>query len=245
MTAATTPGWPTLVAVAHGSRDPRSAATVADLVAVVRQLRPGLDVRLAFLDLATPKLGEVLATLAGPTVVVPLLLGRAHHARVDLPAVVRAARRQAPGLRVRVSGVLGPDPRLSGVALRRLAAAGVALDDPGLGVVLAAAGSSHQPANDAVAAVTTAWRRAPWAGARVAFAASGPTVPDAMGQLRAAGARRLAVASWFLAPGLLPDRVRAAARTTGPVAVAEPLGADPEVAQVVLDRYQATARSAG
>ncbi|MGH8938989.1 MAG: sirohydrochlorin chelatase, partial [Actinomycetes bacterium] len=54
----------------------------------------------------------------------------------------------------------------------------------------------------------------------------------------AGGARRVAVASWFLAPGRLPDSVAHAAHAADPDAlVAEPLGADPEVAQIVLDRY--------
>ena len=229
-----------LVAVAHGSRDPRSAATVAALADVVRLLRPGLDVRVAFLDLSVPRLGDVLAAVDGPAVVVPLLLGEAHHARVDVPAAVAAATGRHPLLDARTAGVLGPDPRLGGAALRRLAAAGVALDDPGLGVVLAAAGSSHRPARDAVAAVAAAWaRHAPWVGAEAAFAAGdGPSVASAAARLRACGAARIAVASWFLAPGRLPDRVAEAAASLGAV-LADPLGADVEVAQVVLDRYDA------
>ncbi|MDI5979760.1 sirohydrochlorin chelatase, partial [Amycolatopsis magusensis] len=48
-------------------------------------------------------------------------------------------------------------------------------------------------------------------------------------------ARRLAVASWFLAPGLLPDRIAALA---GPeVPMAAPLGTDRRVAELVLARY--------
>jgi len=253
---------PPLVAVAHGSRDPRSAATAAALVDVVRALRPGLDVRLAFLDLSAPRLGDVLAAVHGrghggehgrgygathgrghgEAVVVPLLLGSAYHATVDLPGAVRDAVARLPRLRVRLADVLGPDPRLSSAALRRLAAAGARLDDPGLGVVLAAAGSSHRPANAAVEAVAAGWsRRAPWVGARAAFAAAAaPSVPEAIASLRARGARRIAVAPWFLAPGRLLDRVTSAARATDPdVLVAEPLGADPEVAQLVLERYAA------
>ncbi|HEY3258899.1 MAG TPA: sirohydrochlorin chelatase [Pseudonocardiaceae bacterium] len=236
-----------LVAVAHGSRDPRSAATVSALVDVVRSLRPGLDVRLAFLDLCAPRLRDVLVAVHGDghreAVVVPLLLGRAYHATVDLPGTVRDARARLPRLAVRIADVLGPDPRLSSAALRRLAAAGVAMDDDGLGVVLAAAGSSHPAANAAVHAVAAGWsRRAPWAGVHAAFAASSvaPSVPAAITALRARGARRIAVAPWFLAPGQLPDRVADAARATDPsVPVADPLGADPEVAQLVLDRYAA------
>jgi sirohydrochlorin ferrochelatase len=51
------------------------------------------------------------------------------------------------------------------------------------------------------------------------------------------------VASWFIAPGRLPDKVAALA---GPDAlVAEPLGPAPELAALVVDRYTeaATVRS--
>lgn len=254
MTALRGGSAPPLVAVAHGSRDPRSASTVAALVEVVRRLRPGLDVRLAYLERSAPRLPEVLAGLRDDghprAVVVPLLLGCAYHAGVDLPAAVSRARRQHPELELRVAAVLGPDPRLAALALRRLAEAGAAVDGPcparagpggtGLGVVLAGAGSSDLGANAAVAGVAARWaahRR--WVGAVAAFAAAAePTVPAAVIRLRAAGASRVAVASWFLAPGLLPDRVHAAALAADPAAVlADPLGADPAVAEVLLDRY--------
>ena len=39
-----------LLAVAHGSRDPRSAEAVSALFHRVRALRPELDVRLSYLD---------------------------------------------------------------------------------------------------------------------------------------------------------------------------------------------------
>ncbi|HEY0642539.1 MAG TPA: CbiX/SirB N-terminal domain-containing protein, partial [Nocardioides sp.] len=42
---------PALVALAHGSRDPRSAATIKALVAEVKAMRPDLRVETAFLDL--------------------------------------------------------------------------------------------------------------------------------------------------------------------------------------------------
>lgn len=228
---------PPLVAVAHGSRDPRSAATVSALLDVVRAREPALDVHAAFLDLSAPRLPDVLSALAAEghrdVVLVPLLLGAAFHARVDLPALVAEAHHRHPRLSVSVSAVLGPDERLATVALRRL---GVRLDDPELGVVLAAAGSSHAPANAAVAAVASSWaRRFPVAGVRAAFASTAaPDVPSAIESLRLRGARRIAVASWFLAPGRLPDRVAALA---GDAVVAAPMGAAPELASLILDRY--------
>jgi len=237
-------GQPPLVAVAHGSRDPRSAATVTQLLDVVRALRPRLDVRAAFLDLSAPRLGDVLTALRGEghrdVVVVPLLLGSAYHARVDVPGAVADVQRRCPGLAVRIAGVLGPDPRLESAALRRLAEAGAFPGDPELGVVLGGAGSSHPPANAAVGAVAQRWATgAGWAGAVSAFAAAAePDTRGAVAALREAGARRFALASWFLAPGLLPDRVIGQMRSVAPDAVvAAPLGNDPEVAEVVLHRY--------
>lgn len=234
---------PPLVAVAHGSRDPRSAATISALVEVVRGQNPGLDVRTAFLDLSAPRLPDVLAALHGEghrdVVVVPLLLGTAFHARVDLPSMVAEATARLPRLSVSVSGVLGPDPRLPALALRRLHAAGVR---PGDGVILAGAGSSHAPANAAVAEVarTVASEWSPrFAGVVAAFASSAaPDVPAATAMLRARGARRLAVASWFLAPGRLPDRITNLALAEDPDAViAEPLGADEALGELIMDRY--------
>jgi sirohydrochlorin ferrochelatase len=230
----------TLVAVAHGSRDPRSAATVARLVEVVRGLRPGLDARVSFLDLSAPRLGDVLAGLRGEVVVVPLLLGRAYHAKVDVPALVNEATRRTPRLSVTVADVLGPDPLLESTALRRLTAAGAQFGDPSLGVVLAGAGSSHAPANAAVASIARRWSvHSGWSGAVEAFAAAAsPDVPAAMAALRERGATRFAVGSWFLAPGLLPDRVHAAARAFDPdVVIADPLGPDPDIGELVLRRY--------
>lgn len=238
-----------LVAVAHGSRDPRSAATVTRLLDAVRALRPDLTVRGAFLDLSAPRLHDVLHALHHEghrdVVVVPLLLGSAYHARVDVPALVGASLAHLPRLSVSIADVLGPDPRIESAALSRLAATGIRLDDERLGVVLAGAGSSHHPANAAVAEVARRWAaRRPWAGALAAFASTAePDVGTAIHRLRARGARRIAVASWFVAPGRLPDRIAEQARLADPTAVvAAPLGRT--LAEVVLDRFHAaSARS--
>ncbi len=61
-------------------------------------------------------------------------------------------------------------------------------------------------------------------------------MPCAIAALRAEGVRRVAVAQWILAPGLLPDRITAAAAAAG-VPVAAPLGAHPAVADLVVDRH--------
>ncbi|HZZ50414.1 MAG TPA: sirohydrochlorin chelatase [Pseudonocardia sp.] len=248
--AARSVGRPALVAVAHGSRDPRSAATVFALIERVQALRPDLTVRLCFLDLNTPRLPDVLTSVAEEghraAVVVPLLLGRAFHAKVDVPGAVARAARRHPSLRLSVADVLGRDDRLADTALLRLGAVAGPLDASELGVVLSSVGSSHPEANDAVQGLVSGWStRYGWSGGVAAFGtAASPTVPEAIDRLRAAGAERIAVASWFLAPGLIPERVLDAVRRNAPeVPVADPLGSDRAVAEVVLDRYLAVARS--
>ncbi len=230
---------PALVAVAHGSRDPRSAATVSALMDRVRALRPDLDVRLAFLDLCAPRLDAVLATVPR-AVVVPLLFGHAFHAKVDVPGEVSRVVAAQPGLDVVVADVLGPDPRLEAAALRRLAEVGVSPDDADFGVVLAAAGSQQASSNAAVAAVAASWAgRTRWQVVPAFACAARPTVPDAIATLQAAGAQRIAVASWFLAPGLLPDKVTRLAHEASPDAVlARPLGPDDAVADLIAHRYE-------
>jgi hypothetical protein len=69
---------PALIALAHGSRDKRSAATVKALVDEVRAQRPDLRVEAAFIELSKPDFHTVVDRLvkAGheEIVVVPLLL---------------------------------------------------------------------------------------------------------------------------------------------------------------------------
>ncbi|MEU0789924.1 CbiX/SirB N-terminal domain-containing protein [Amycolatopsis sp. NPDC005961] len=231
---------PPLVAVAHGSRDPRSASTVRALVDVVRARAPGLPVHESFLDLSSPNVTDVLRSLyaAGhrTAVVVPLLLGSAFHARVDLPALIDQVVAECPGFRVEASAVLGADPALEAVALDRLAAAP---RRRGTGVLLSAVGSSNAAANAVVASLAARWEQQLGVPVSEAFAsAAQPDIPAAAARLRARGARHLVVASWFLAPGLLPDRIERLAREADPRAlVAAPLADDPRVADVVISRY--------
>ena len=141
-----------LVAVAHGSRDPRAAATVGRLMSRVRASAAArglaaLPVHTAYLGHAAPSPAQVLGALpGGPVVVLPLLLTAAYHSRTDLPAMLRAAAARRPGhpgggQEIRYGDPLGPHPLLIAALERRLAEAGVPAD-PGTSVVLAAAGSS-------------------------------------------------------------------------------------------------------
>jgi sirohydrochlorin ferrochelatase len=227
-----------VVLAAHGSRDPRAAAATRALTRAVALARPDWDVRPSYLDHSLPRPAQVLGALAqSRAVLVPLLLTAAYHGRVDVPAEVAAARAAGARLEIAVSDVLGPvSPMLLDGLIRRLPSAD--LD----AVVLAAAGTRDSAARATVAEAASAL------GARlglpfgVAYAsAAAPTAGEAVARLRAAGAGRVGVAAYFLAPGRLYDVAVASALDAGAVVVAEPLGDAPELVRLVESRVQAAA----
>jgi sirohydrochlorin ferrochelatase len=222
----------TMVLAAHGSADPRSAANARAVANRIRFMRPGLRVRVAFCELNTPRLIDVLTPGA---VLTPLLLADAYHARIDIPRQI--ASRDFP---VRQADVLGEDDRLVSVLHERLAELGVSTLDPELGVVVTAIGSTHAVANARTARVARKLMvGSRWAGATTAFATgSGPSPAEAADRLRRRGARRVVIAPWFLAHGRLTDRVAEHAAAEG-IPMAAPLGAHRLVAETVLNRFDA------
>ncbi|KUJ70627.1 sirohydrochlorin cobaltochelatase [Streptomyces albus subsp. albus] len=226
---------PTLVAVAHGSRDPRAPRTVTALLDRVRAQCPGLPVRLAHIELNEPLLGDTLAALRGEAVLVPLLFSRGYHVKHDLPAAAAAARH----LRARVAAPLGPHPLLVEALYDRLTEAGWRTPAPhGAGLVLAAAGS-RDPDSGIDTARTAALLSTRLGGVPVlpgyacATGPGAPTVPEAVRALAAHGRDRIAVASCFTAPG----RFAAECAAASPGIAAAPLGDHPALARLVLHRY--------
>ncbi|MEU0160298.1 sirohydrochlorin chelatase [Streptomyces sp. NPDC006261] len=237
---------PALVVVAHGSRDPQALRTVLGLLDRVRDLRPGLDVRLGHIELNQPLLPDTLDGLRGAdAVLVPLLLGRGHHVKHDLPAAAAAA----PSVRTRIAAPLGPHPLLVEALYGRLVEAGWDPADRGshrAAVVLAAAGSRDpDSAQDTRRTARMLAERLGGVPVVPAYAsAATPTVPAALRALAARGRHRTFVASYFTAPG----RFASAAAEAAPRTAALPLGTHPAMARLLLHRYDqalsATAPSA-
>ena len=203
---------PALVALAHGSRDPRSAETIKALVAEVKALRPDLRVETAFLDLSKPNFNTVIDRLvkAGfdEIVVVPLLLTEAYHAKVDVPQAIEEAMGRHQGLRIQASRILGMEAAFLEVLDVRLREA---LKEARVreldALVLAAAGSSDPLANQSVARIARTWGARHRLPVTAAYAsAAPPATGEAVRAFRSSGKRHIAVASFFLAPGTLPDR---------------------------------------
>jgi sirohydrochlorin ferrochelatase len=202
-------------------------------------------------------------------VLVPLLLTAAYHGRVDVPGEIAAARAEQPGLVVEQADVLGPvDGRVPELLLdalvSRLGSAlplgGVAVS-PSTGLaaspstaptdsfpaspdalVLAAAGTRNAAARGTVEETAAALGARLGVPCRVAYASAAPPLSgDVVRDLRAEGHERIALVSYFLAPGLLWDSTLASAREAGISAVAEPLTDIPAIAELVSARVREAA----
>ncbi|MET9252653.1 sirohydrochlorin chelatase [Streptomyces sp. NPDC003717] len=210
-----TPRPPALVAVAHGSRDPRALHTVSALLDRVRARRPGLDVHLGHIELNAPLLPDTLTTLGDrPAVLVPLLLSRGHHVTRDIPA--------ASAGRFPVADPLGPHPLLATALHDRLLESGWTHPTP---VVLASAGSRDPSAR------TDTTQMASLLAIRLGVPVL-PATPATLQQTLTT-LRSPAIASYFTAPGRFATQTAA----TAPGIAAQPLGTHPAMAALILQRY--------
>lgn len=238
---------PALVLLGYGSHDPRVAQISAEIRSALLEIRPALEVEVAFLDHCAPSAPQVVDQLVArgvsEVVLVPLLLSDAFHAQVAVPAVVAAVRAAHPELRVLASRPIGPEASLLSVIDRRLRDALRTRRVSELdGLVFAAAGSADVRSNAIVARRARQWATHHRLPCVTAFAtSSGPTTAEAIRTLRGQGRRHIAVGSWFLSPGLLFTRQAELAYEAGAIAVSDPMGAEPEIAEVALVRYVVSA----
>lgn len=216
-----------VVLVAHGTRDVRGADTVRHLAQRVAGALPSQEVALAYVDVQEPFVAAALDDVMrrhSSAVVVPLLLSRGFHVDVDIAGAV------ATHLGSYAVAPLGPDPLLATLLAQRLRDSGAT---PDTHVVLAAAGSSRPQAAEDVETAANQLAEAWEAPVTVAYAtATAPTVPEAVSAARAAGANRVAVASYLLAEGHFHDRLADA----GADVVTAPLADDDAVLAVILAR---------
>ncbi len=234
---------PALVMIAPGSTDPRVAQIAHALRRGVQELRPTVAVQCAFLDHDAPSGAQAIAQLvrqgSDEIVLVPLELHHAIEAEPEIHLMAQQARSQHHGLRVHVSRPLGPEVSLLTILDQRLRAAlasarALELD----GLVLSSASTGDVRGSALLARRARQWsthHRLPCLTA--AADGSGPSVAQAIQGLRFQGRRHLAVGSFFLGPDELFAAQSDLALRCGAVAVSDPLGAAPEVMDMVLARY--------
>lgn len=223
---------PRLLLVAHGTRSATGRRVVGRLLLETRKrLRTGADgveCRLAWVDVQAPGPARVLED-GVPTVVVPAFLARGFHVIHD----VGQACANAPGPVVQTPH-LGAEPEVVRALVQRLAEAGAMGAFGADAVVLGAAGSSDESSlaeTRSLAEMLSTVLRVP---VTAGFASTaGPTVAEAVASARAAGHRRVAVATHLLAPGFFANKMAAA----GGDISSEPLGAHPEIIDLLARSY--------
>jgi sirohydrochlorin ferrochelatase len=223
-----------LVLAAHGTASRAGLATTEAITRAVAAARPDLTVRLAYLDVARPRLADLLAGglagCRGGVVVVPLLLSTGYHIRHDIPTVVGRFGRVAPPL--------GPDPLLAAALAERL---GEASQQAEAGrregpVVLAAAGSREPETASQVTRMARLLEQRLGRPVTPAYVHSGVSgVPDLRTAVRSVG-QRTAIATYLLAEGYFARQVAAAGSELG-VPVSAPVGVHPALVTLVLRRY--------
>jgi sirohydrochlorin ferrochelatase len=234
---------PSLVLLGYGGPDPRVPQISHQIRDGLLDIRPELDVYLAFLDHGGPAGMPVINRLVGQgvreIVLVPLLLSDAFTAPAGVPALVAQARAAHHDLKIIASRPVGPEAHLLSIIDRRLRDALRARRVSELdGLVFAAAGSNDVRSNALVARRARQWSSHHRLPCVVAFATgSGPSTAEAIRTLRAQGRRHIAVGSWFLAPGVLYTHQAELALEAGAVAVSAPMGGESEIAEVALTRY--------
>lgn len=243
----TTP--PALLIAGHGTRDDAGAEAFRAFVRELGRRRPDLPVAGGFIELSPPPLGDAVAELVERGVrrfaAVPLMLVSAGHAKGDIPAALAREKERHPGISYAYGRPLGPHPALLNVLERRLDETLGGQDRSEVTVLLVGRGSTDPDANAEVfKAARLLWEGRGYAGVETAFVSlAAPDVPSGLARCAALGARRIVVLPYFLFTGVLPDRVRrqteewAAAHPDLEVRSADVIGPEPELLDLVLERY--------
>ncbi|WP_030815482.1 sirohydrochlorin chelatase [Streptomyces sp. NRRL F-2799] len=240
---------PALLIAGHGTRDEAGAEAFRDFVKELGRRHPELPVAGGFIELSPPPLGEAVTELVERGVrrfaAVPLMLVSAGHAKGDIPAALAREKERHPGVTYTYGRPLGPHPALLRVLERRLdeALAGTARED--VTVLLVGRGSTDPDANAEVCkAARLLWEGRGYAGVETAFVSlAAPDVPSGLDRIARLGARRVVVLPYFLFTGILPERVRrqteewAAAHPEVEVRSADVIGPEPELLDLVMERY--------
>ncbi|MEN3293787.1 MAG: sirohydrochlorin cobaltochelatase [Burkholderiales bacterium] len=100
-----------LILFAHGARDDRWAAPFQRLQQILQAKLPDVVVSLAFLELMTPSLPDLvpqlLAAGCNDVTVVPVFFGQGGHVLRDLPAMTARLQKEHPGLALKVAMAVG------------------------------------------------------------------------------------------------------------------------------------------
>jgi sirohydrochlorin cobaltochelatase len=252
-------GPPSLFVIGHGTRDGAGVAEFRQFLTVVQTAAPELHVAGGFIELAEPDLDTALDSLvdaggaAHGVVAVPLVLLGAGHMKDDGPAALARARERHPSVSIVYGRELGVHPTVLALAETRIREAMAGSDTATHAAVLVGRGSTDPDANsDLFKACRLVWDRRDLGLVEAAFVSlAPPAVAEAMERCRRLGATTISVVPYFLFAGVLPDRIAAEARAWAAehpdvdVRIGRHFGPVPELAQLVVDRYDEARRGEG
>lgn len=100
-----------LVLFAHGARDPRWAEPFQRLQRITQAQIPDVTVSLAFLELMTPRLPDLVKELVqdgcDEITVVPVFFGQGGHVLRDLPVMIEQLKGDHPKLKLSSAAAVG------------------------------------------------------------------------------------------------------------------------------------------
>jgi sirohydrochlorin ferrochelatase len=105
-----------ILLVSHGSRSPKTKEEISVLVNILRQHFPQDIVDFAFLEIEGPDIPEGIkrCVAQGATDIVVTLnfLNAGRHINEDIPAIVLAAQKKYPRIKLTVSKPIGQHPQI-------------------------------------------------------------------------------------------------------------------------------------
>lgn len=243
---------PALLIAGPGTQDDAGAESFRDFVRELGRRHPDLPLAGGFTEPASPPLDEAVAESVEQGV--RRFVAVALALRSDIPWQRAGQRWQErhPGVSIAYGRPLGPHPSLLAVLERRLdAALGTEGRRPGdradVTVLLVGRGSTDPEANAEVhRAARLLWEGRGYAGVEPAFVSlAAPDVPSGLDRCVKLGAKRIVVLPYFLLTGALPERAWqqaegwAAAHPETDVRAADVIGPEPELLDLVRERYEA------
>lgn len=242
-----------LIIAAHGTRLAEGQQACRELVALVADMLPTVDVRGAYVELDEPTIADAvesaLAADEKRAVVVPLMVGAGGHVLDDIPTAGEEGRRRVPGSHVSYSAHLGPEPAMRAAVLQRIDAVLGDWEPSEVGVVFLGRGCSVTEANADHARLTRQIGEEGGYGCCVSafIQVVRPTLTDGLNQALAMGFTKIVVSPNFLFPGRLhrwAGREIDAWVAEHPgvdVRLADVIGPCEELASVVVERYRQAA----
>ncbi len=234
---------PALVMLADGSTDPRVTEVSHALRVALQGYRPELKVSTAFLDHCPPTGPQVVSRLASrgvdEIVLVPLTLTPTPATEAAVAEVHARVTAAHPRVRFATAAPIGPSATLLRVVDERLR---TALSEAHVleldGLVLAVASQGDTRGAAVLARRVRQWSTHHRLPCLVAAAdGTGPSMAQAVATLRSQGRRHVAVGSLFLTSDEAYAQAAQQAVQAGALVVAEPIGVDDEVLDLVLARY--------